>query len=465
MLAVAIAALGSWGAGPGDVPANWASHLPLAFVENRGQWRTEARFVARRGGLIARLERGAIALQLERAVEEGRREGVLVRLAFEGFRAAAVIAGEGGLPGTYNFFYGNDPARWVTEVSGHASVLYRGLYAGVDLRVREEDRHLEYDLLLAPGADLGSVVVRLEGIDALRLDPEGILVFETRLGRLLQRPPKTWQVARDGSSVPRECRYRLLEGNRFGFEVRDRDPGLALVVDPGLEWSTFLGGSFDESVRAAATTPSGSVIVAGWTSSPGFPVTAGSYDTLFSPPSQGFVAHLDATGSVLLYSTFLAGTSSAGWTLPFSVALDPSGSATVVGETGSADFPTTPGAFDVTYNGGYSDPFVTRLGPTGSTLTYSTFLGGSSPYGRDRAKAVDLDASGEAIVGGDTGSFDFPTTPGAFSTTLGTFVTAKCGAASSFVARLTSTGSQLAYSTFFGGGMECAGLAGLEVDA
>ncbi|HKB16851.1 MAG TPA: hypothetical protein VKF62_12350, partial [Planctomycetota bacterium] len=158
------------------------ARLPLAFVENRGQWDAQAKYVARKRGMTAWLGRDRVTLRLTRREEEGEIAGVVVGLVFEGARESVAIEGEERLPGIWNFFLGDDPAKWRAEVPAYASVLYRGLREGVDLRIREEEGRLEYDLLLGPGADVEGIAVRCEGIEGLEVEPDGSLAMATALG-------------------------------------------------------------------------------------------------------------------------------------------------------------------------------------------------------------------------------------------------------------------------------------------
>ncbi|MGH7151984.1 MAG: hypothetical protein ACREIU_14865, partial [Planctomycetota bacterium] len=183
--------------------------------------------------MVARIEKDAIVLQLTRRDGDDRVEGLVVRLLFEEALETVALEGEGRQPGIYNFFLGNDPAKWRTEVPGYTSVLYRGLQEGVDLRVREGEGRLEYDLILAPGAELGRVVVRCEGTEGIEVEPDGSLAMKTALGPIRQGPPVTWQELAGGERMPIQGWFRTLGSDRFGFEVPARDPSLALVIDPG----------------------------------------------------------------------------------------------------------------------------------------------------------------------------------------------------------------------------------------
>jgi hypothetical protein len=428
-----------------------ASTLPLSFVENRGQWDERVRFRARQRGMTVFFTQDAFVLDLE---QETR--GAAVFLSFESCSRAAVVEGITQLPGCFNYFRGGDPSRWRTGVRSYAAVGYRGLYPGVDLLVSEHDGRLEYDLHLEPGADLEHVVVRCAGADALRLGEDGSLVLTTAAGPVEQPKPTTYQIERTGARRPIDCSYRLLGEGRFGFEVVGRERDLPLVIDPGLVYSTFLGGSENELARAVALDDSGAAVVCGETESKNFPTKPGAYDRTFNGDEDAFVTKFDPAGSTLLYSTFLGGKKG---DYAYALALDAAGNAVVTGATESSDFPTTHGAFDTKFNGGKNDVFVAKLDATGSALIYSTFLGGSDDGGAEdeQALALALDDRGDAFVSGYTYSADFPTTPGAYDRTLD-------GEYDSFVSKLDPTGSTLLYSTFLGGSNERDYVYGIGVD-
>ena len=200
---------------------------------------------------------------------------------------------------------------------------------------------------------------------------------------------------------------------------------------------------------------SGNAYVTGYTDSTNFPTTTGAFQTTFSGSIDAFVTKLNSSGTGLLYSTYLGGSD---FDFGYGIALDSSGNAHVAGETASTDFPTTAGAFQTTYAGGDRDAFVTELNATGTSLLYSTYLGGS---GYDRSAHlgdIALDSFGNAYIVGDTDSSDFPTTAGAFQTTHGG------GGRDAFVTKLNATGSSLTYSTYLGGSALDFG-SGLAVDS
>jgi hypothetical protein len=429
----------------GDQPENATAvrasfrKLPLGFVENRGQWDARARFVARKPGIVAWLETDAITLDLHRQTSTEEIEGLVVRLTFDRSSDRVRLRGERPDPGVHNFFLGADPSKWRTEVPGFSRVLYHNLYSGVNLRVRQQNDNLEYDVILEPGADLDQVVIRCEGIQGLGVDADGSLTMRTIWGPLRQKPPRTWYATASGERRPVQCRYRVLSRNRFGFAVQESDPHRTLVIDPGLEWCTLMGGSGWDETKSVAVDPAGVVTAAGYVYSSDFPTTAGAYDRTHNGSCDGFVARLNANASSLIYATYLGG---AGSEAAFSVAILPSGDAIVAGDTSSANFPTTPGSFDRTYNGG-TDAFVSRLDARGAVLVFSTYLGGAN-LERNQREDLAIDKNGNVVITGETSSSDFPTTPGAFDTTYN-------GGADAFVTRLKADGSSLQTSTYLGG--------------
>ncbi|MCI0589636.1 MAG: hypothetical protein L0323_22705 [Planctomycetes bacterium] len=428
---------------------------PLVFVENLGQWESPARFAGRRpDGATLYLAPDSLWLQLSRraveALREGsprggarldgpeRRVGVNLRLQFEGSRTGVRVAGREPTPTRFHYFVGNDPRRWRAGVRGFGKVAYEGLYEGVELLVREEGTVLEYDLVLSPEADLSSVVVRVEGADApLRLDAEGSLLIDTAHGEIRQPRPRAWEVGEGGERRAVDCAYRVLRENRFGFDVPARRRECALVVDPELLYSTYLGGGADDAAFSLALDATGAAVVAGRTISLDFPTSPGAFDA--TNDQDAFVTRLPLSGAPPFYSTFLGGGAS---DTAVGLALDATGAAVVAGYTLSADFPTTPGAYDTT--GGYIDAFVTRLPMSGGPPSYSTYLGGGAS---DLAYAVALDAAGAAVVAGHTYSAPFPLTPGAFDTTFNS----GAGSGEGFVTRVPLSGGPLAYSTYLGG--------------
>ncbi len=219
------------------------SALPLDFVANEGQWHADTQFVARKGATAASFQADGVELAMGAAS---------LRLDFDNASTTTEIVGETPTTGSYNFVVGNDPSKWRDQVAAYTSIRYDELYAGIDVRFRELDSDLEYDVLLEPHADLNQFVVRPEGIDSMSIEPDGSLEFETIAGPLRQTPPVAWNVLPNGEHQPVTSAFRLIDDDRYGFAVTGDDPSLPLVIDPGIEWSTFVGGSGDEALGGMA---------------------------------------------------------------------------------------------------------------------------------------------------------------------------------------------------------------------
>lgn len=434
--------------------------VSLGFVENGGAIDARARFFVRAGGMTAFLTDQAFVLSGSRRTELGY-EGANIRLSFEDSSDQVRVVGETELPGKVHFFKGQDPGRWATGLSTFDAVVYDGLYPGTNLRVHDDRGQLEYDLLLAPGADPGCIVIRSEGTDAIELDDQGALLLVTENGTFRQEPPVTYSVTADGSRNELGSRFVLLGEDRFGFQV-DGWPaaGASLVIDPVMSFTSYLGGGESDGFGGVATGADGSIYLAGHTLSVDFPTTIGAFDETFNGFGVGaddaFVVKLDPTGSTLLYATFLGGTDGNTFLGEFACDIQLNGlnQAHVVGTSTASDFPTTAGVIS-TSRSGPQDAFVTKLSADGSALMYSTYLGGSDA---ENAVGLALNDDGEAYVTGDTSSTNFPTTANAFDTSLD-----GPGWFDGFLAVLDSTGTSLTYSTYFGGTEDDLGL-GVAVD-
>jgi hypothetical protein len=406
-----------------------------AFIKNDGQWPARACFVARSTGGRIVVEPLAISLEWD-AGGQGPRASQL-RLEFENANEGVVPVGLDELPTQFNFLLGSDPQRWRTSVQAYRRVLIDDVYAGVDLQIRSSEASLEYDVLVEPGASVDGVAVWCDGAVGLSIDPDGALIIATPRGSVRQPAPATWELAPDGSRQARACRYRLLGSNRFGFLVEGWSENSPLVIDPGLEWSTYLGGAGHDRPHTVALTDNGDVVIAGETESSNFPATPGVLDPSCNSAAScadAFVSRLSADGKTVVYSTYLGGILG---DRVVALAVSADDDVTLIGWTNSADFPVTSGAL----NQGNGQVFVTRISHDGSLLILSARFGGSIlevPLGGL------LDASGNIVVYGYTASADFPTTGGALDSIQNQN-------SDGFLARLSADGSQLLYGSYLGG--------------
>jgi hypothetical protein len=369
-----------------------------------------------------------------------------------GGNASAKIAGADELPGKSNYFIGNDPSQWRTNVSNYSKVEYRDVYPGIDLVYHGNQRQLEYDFVLAPGADPKRIELVFEGTRSLSLDKQGNLILATADGDLVQHKPAVYQEA-DGKRTEVEGSYVLRGRNRAGFRVASYDAHQPLVIDPVLSYSTYLGGNGNDIGYGIAVDSAGNAYVTGVTSSTNFP---GASASTIQPAGAGsndvFVIKLNAAGSALVYSTYLGGS---GTDTGYAIAVDSDGNAYVTGETDSSTvtngfipFPMV-GAFQARYAGG-GDAFVTKINASGNALVYSSYLGGS---GTERGYGIAVDGSGNAYVTGHTNSSrgivpspnDFPTVA-PFQSQNGS-----PGTYDAFVTKINAAGSALVYSTYLGG--------------
>ncbi|HYG82932.1 MAG TPA: SBBP repeat-containing protein, partial [Pyrinomonadaceae bacterium] len=361
-------------------------------------------------------------LALSRPAAEGG-ERAVVRMKLLGANEAPRVSGREELEGKNNYFIGNDPAKWRTGVPTYARVQYQDVYPGVDLVYYGNQRQLEYDFVLQPGADPRSIALGFEGADRLEVDSAGELVLHTTGGEVRQRKPFAYQET-DGARREVAANYVLKGGREVAFEVGDYDPARPLVIDPVLVYSTYLGGINSDSGYGIAVNASGQAFVTGTTASDNFPVTAAAKQKTRAPYpgragalySDAFVTKLNGAGTAALYSTFLGG--GIGGETGKGIAVDSLGNAYVTGVTGGGgvsakgtnDFPLV-NAAQTTF-GGTDDIFVVKLSPTGSDIIFSTYLGGT---GSDIGERIAVNAAtGESYITGGASGATFPTTPGAY---------------------------------------------------
>jgi hypothetical protein len=432
-------------------------HLPLRFEANQGQADKQVKFLSRGSNYALYLTGTDAVLALEKKVSTHASMTDVVKMQLRGAHANSIPVGAGLLSGTSNYFLGNDPSQWHAGVPNYSSVRYRGVYPGVDLVYYGNRQQLEYDFVVAPQADPNSIKLHFDGAKALRLDREGNLVIVAEDGEIAFNKPVVYQLSGDNAKVAAKPahvtgKFRLLADNSVGFALGRYDRTRPLVIDPSLVYSTFLGGSNYDTMSAIAIDSGGAAYLTGNTESTDYPVTPGVFES--KPPvspfrSCAFVTKLNASGTAIVYSSFLCGSGGAsGGDAGTDIAVDSSGDAYIVGSTYSSNFPTTTGAFQTTNKAaaaGGNTGFVAKVNPAGTALLYSTYLGGSTT---DSAEALAVDSSGDAYVAGYTYSTNFPTTTGAYQTTN---KSAPDDGWNQFVTKLNPTGTALVYSTYIGG--------------
>jgi hypothetical protein len=454
------------------------------FIPNAGQVATPAHFYTRGAGYgfyftpeavnMAFIERPTKQTKLDRhhrrfrpneiqPETEQARQGMALSLRFIGSNPSASIKARKEEPGTVNFFIGNDSTKWQTNLHSYAEIVYPELWPGIDMVFRNISGVLKYDLIIQPGANLSDIRLTYDGADTISTDADGNLLIHTPMGRLTEQRPVSYQQDEE-QQLPVTTEFaieRQPDGALvFGFTTSaDYDPRFPLVIDPGLVYSTYLGGSsFNQGSSSIAVDTSGNAYVIGTTESTDFPTTPGAFQTTSQGRGDAFITKLTPSGNALIYSTYLGGSISVRFSdfdTGSAIAVDTSGNAYVTGLAQTIDFPTTPGAFRTTLRGFFA-AYVTKLNPDGNALVYSTYLSSSSGFDANGGSSITVDTSGNAYVTGVVSLGDFPTTPGAFQTT-------PLGGVDAFVTKLNPNGSNLIYSTYLGGSSSDSG-SGIAVD-
>lgn len=442
-LATILIVKGSLAAKP--ISADYAR--PLSFEPNRGQMSRQVDYVAHGAGYNLLLSHGAAVIVFRR--------GTTVLMSPVGANASFPPEPLEQQPSKTNYFIGNVPEKWHTHVENYGKIRYQNAYPGIDLFYYGNQRQLEYDFVVSPGADPRKILLEFQGARTINLDRSGDLVARTGLDEMRWHKPVAYQQI-NGDRKLIACDY-LRKGGQLGFRLAAYDRNRPLIIDPVLDYSTYLGDDGADLAAGIAVDGHGNAYITGTTNSVDFPATKGTfqynYPGFFFNTSNAFVAKFDAAGK-LVYSTYLGGSGSPDHSvgdLGNAIAVDVAGNAYITGATASPDFPTK-NAFQnsihtpCTQAGTCGNAFVTKLDAAGSELVYSTYLGGSTTELNpgagfaDQGLGIAVDSNRSAYVTGLNLSSDFPT-KNAFQIKPGTV----------FVTKLEPAGNKLAYSTYLGG--------------
>ncbi|HWP46435.1 MAG TPA: SBBP repeat-containing protein [Candidatus Limnocylindrales bacterium] len=453
--------------------------FPLSFEANQGQTDPQVKFLSRGPGYILFLTLTGAAYFLTKSQAQDLESfdrgqslpGKTPVLHIKWIKANSEpeVVGLDQRPGQSNYFIGQDPKKWYTRIPTYARVKYKDIYPGVDLIYHGNQHQLEYDFVVAPGADPKAIRFTVEGADDLKINPEGALILRVTNAYVYLHKPEVYQEV-NGSKRMVPAHYVFLDFESLdhrqktsnnesrpilGFQIDSYDTQKPLFIDPVLTYSTYLGGSSEDFSRGIAVDSGGNAYVIGNTFSLDFPTVnpvQPSKGDFFD--SDSFVAKVDPTGSTLIYVTYLGGSHN---DFGRGVAVDPRGNAYIVGNTNSMDFPTA-NPFQPIFGGGssFGDAFVAKLDPTGSTLIYSTYVGGDNP---DEGKAIAVDLEGNAYITGNTLSTNFPV----LNPFQPVFGGGKGSFGDAFITKLNPNGSAV-YSTYLGGRGEDSGRS-IAVDA
>ncbi|MFH1050516.1 MAG: SBBP repeat-containing protein [bacterium] len=456
------------------------------FIENKGQWAKEVRFLACLNGMNAWITYDGIVYDFYKTADgrqqtadrnnyelpstnyeylretdfgkngspftvHGSRKGHVVKMSFVGSKLSESselsesygqqFIGLNKSETYYNYFIGNDKSKWASFVPLYEEVSVKNILPGINTKYYFESNKLRYDFIIEPGTDFTEIKINFDfGEDkeyGNYINENGELVLKTSIGEVIQGKIFAYQEV-DGNKLEVPCKFKMNEDKTIGFYIGEYNKNLPLIIDP-LVWSTFLGGSGYEEGAAIALDSSKNIFVTGSTGSSNYPFTAGAYDSIISS-TEVFFSKFNNTCSSLEYSTFLGGNNGDfGW----DIALDKNNNVYIAGATRSPNFPVTPGAFDEIWEN--DDYFVCKFDSSCSGLSYSTFIGGSWQEGElpFRIKLV-LDNSCNAYITGHTESDDFPVTQDAFDQSYN-------GIGDAFVSKLNSDGTSLLFSTYLGG--------------
>jgi hypothetical protein len=316
-------------------PPGTYGRLPLAFEANHGQVDGEVEFLAHGSGYQLFLTRGEAVLALmSPAAEPGTSAAVptkmrearpvsdvkqaVVRITLDGAKPDPLGVGLEPLPGKVNYLRGNDRGNWQTNIPTYAKVSYESVYPGIDLVYYGNAERLEYDFIVAPGADPDDITVRFEGTDLVELKLEGDLVLSTSSGSVRFEKPVVYQ-ERDGRRELLEGGYIRKGPHQIGFQVQAYDPARPLIIDPVLSYSTYLGAGSRFGNDVAVD------------------VTGAAYVTGIGWNGDAFVAKLTPDGTRLEYVTYVGGS---GVDEAIGIAVDTIGAAYIAGTPHQLIFPS-----------------------------------------------------------------------------------------------------------------------------
>lgn len=425
------------------------SVLPLVFEENQGQLDKDIKFVARGPGVKLFLKSQEVLMLLADSPANnmdnrpvGAQSPKVIGMRFVGSNPLASVKGVGPVEFKTNYFMGTSSSKQFTNIANHSSVQYTGVYPGVDLVYYSADQQLEFDLRLAPHARPDQIKLQFSGTQGISLALNGDLVLATGSDKLINHKPVAYQIV-DGKQIPVEAAYVLGKNQEVSFSIGKYNPTLALVIDPIVTFSyPFWGFVVDVAVDNA-----GNTYVAGSTgfstSTPTVLPATPAYQTSKAGTEDAFVVKLDATGTKVVYATYIGVRSSS--TRGRKISVDLNGNVYLAGVTSGSSFPITAGAYQTTFVTPGETSFLLKLNATGTGLVYSTFLHSDAvAKNGESIQDIAVDKLGNVFITG--GALSLVTTTGVFQRNK-----PSTGNPSPFVARLNATGTAMLYATYLGG--------------
>ncbi|GAB4315467.1 MAG: hypothetical protein Kow0019_15620 [Methanobacteriaceae archaeon] len=415
----------------------------IPFVENQGQTSEEVSYYAKTFYGTSYITQDGITHQIQ-----GKDNKTLVLkeqfLDSNGNPISFQAQGEEPSPSRVSYLKGNDPDKWKTNLPTYNLINLGEIYPGIVVKLRAKGSNIEKLFFISPGSNPENIRIQIQGADQLETDEEGQLnILATGFEQVSMSPPQAYQ---DQDKV--EVKYQT-DGNTYQFQIGNYNQQKQLIIDPTLQYSTYLGGTDTDFGSGIAVDNNGNAYITGYTYSGDFPVTPGVYQANNAGYGDVFISKINPTGTALLYSTYLGGT---GYDYGYDIAIDNNGNAYITGVTYSTDFPVTLGAYQAN-KAGLWDAFITKINSTGTELLYSTYLGGTQ---YEYQSGIAIDNNGNTYITGYTNSTDFPVTPGAYQAN-------KAGSLDAFITKINSTGTELLYSTYLGGKQSDSG-NGIAID-
>lgn len=435
------------------------------FIENKGQWDPQVKFLARMGGLNYWITNTGATydyyhLVIEEPVIESsnpnnedptsrepkikERWGHVIKNTLIGMNSNFLAMPEGRKEGVYNYYLGNDESKWASNVHLFSSFKLQNIYNGIDMVYYYNDNEVRYDFVVTPNSNPNQIIMKFEGQYSVKVSSNGDLVFSTSVGEVSHSKLFAYQEI-NGVQNKIECKFIDKGDGLFGFDLSSYDASKPLIIDPTVNYVTYFGRSSSDYANANAIDNSGNAIQAGYTYSSDLPTTPGAYQTSRPYSYCGYVVKFNSIGNGLIFCTYLGGTSS--YSYVYGCGSDQNGYTYAAGYTGATNFPTTSGAFQTSYSG-TPDGFVSKFNSTGG-IVYSTYFGGSST---DYIYGMYVDQSGYVYLTGATYSTNFPVSAGAFKTSL-------VSSPDAFCSKLNLTGTGLVLSTYLGGSSSDYGYA------
>lgn len=460
----------------------WAQNMEgnLVFTENKNQWPQQVNFQAKLKGGTIFFERHGLTLNLyhpgdfdsrnDHHNDQSSNSELSEDLRCHAYKVhfagslEPVIKGRNQLEGISNYFIGNEKSKWGVEARSFKSITYQGIYKNIDFSYYQSGKHLKYDIHVHPGGHVNDIRLQYQYTDNLEI-VDGNLVIHNSVNTVIEHRPVAFQVI-NGKQKAVSCSYRL-QGQEVTFSIDGYyNPNFELVIDPILRLATYSGSTADNFGFTATYDDAGNLYGGGIVFGLGYPTTNGAYNTNFTGQIDIGITKFNPTGTSLIYSTYIGGL--AGET-PHSLVVNDLDELYVFGITGSNDYPTTTGAYDITFGGGLgvsfpsngtsflsgTDIIVSKLSSTGTALLGSTYLGGSLNDGLNNSSLnfnygdlfrgeIIVDAQSNVYIATCTNSGDFPVTAGAAQTTLS-------GTMDACVIKFNSSLTALTWATFLGG--------------